>query len=139
MIMDRSAITHVRNAIHNPDDPLHFMRLKPTARRITIRLGDLVLAETTAAHRLLEAGRDLYDPVFYVPAGDVRVGLEPVDRTTHCPIKGDTTYYDAVLPDGTRIAELAWCYTRPLPFVPDMTGLVAFDPKRTTIVDAPLD
>ncbi len=128
----------VQDAILNPGNPDHFMRLKPAAKRVTIRLGDTVLAESTNATRLLEAGRDLYDPVLYIPPADVAVPLQRLDKSTHCPLKGDAAYYTASLPDGSRAEEIGWSYEVPLDFAAAMAGLIAFDPARVTVTEAPL-
>jgi uncharacterized protein (DUF427 family) len=52
-------ITRATQTIHNPADPRHFMRLKPVSRQITIRLGDMLLARTSRALRLVEVSNDV--------------------------------------------------------------------------------
>jgi uncharacterized protein (DUF427 family) len=59
----RAQVTLSRDTIHNPDDPRHYMRIKPVKGRVRILLGGRVLADSTDALRLLEAGHDVYDPV----------------------------------------------------------------------------
>lgn len=68
----RAQVTIARDTIHHPDEPRHFMRIKPVRARVRVLRGGRVLAESERARRLLEAGRDLYDPVLYFPAADVR-------------------------------------------------------------------
>ena len=117
------------HTIHRPDAVRHFMRFKPVHATVTVRRGDRVLARSDAAMRLTEIGHDIYDPVFYIPAGDVVADLAPVpDRSTHCPLKGDASYFTDI--DGTTIA---WTYDRPLAFSAMLEGHVAFYPNLVTV------
>lgn len=113
-------------AIRRPDAPNHFMVLKPIRRRVVIRLPDgRKLAESVRATRLLESGKTLYDPVIYLPQQDLATVLTRQENTTHCPLKGDASYY-MFCSDGHFIADLAWSYDQPLEFAQDIAGLIAF-------------
>ena len=137
--MSQADTTLVANAIHNPAEPRHFMRIKPVARHVVFRLGDEVLAETTRAVRVLEAGKDLYDPVFYIPPSDVTATLRRNDHTTHCPLKGDAAYFDLVGADGEiRLPGIAWSYPDPPEGAADLAGLIAFYGDRVGIAETPL-
>jgi uncharacterized protein (DUF427 family) len=49
----------------------------------------------------------------YFPPDDVRAGfLEPSAASTHCPWKGDASYYNVVVGDG-RNEDAAWYYPEP--------------------------
>lgn len=67
-----------RLTIHNPGNNAHFMRVKPVGATVRVSRGDALLAETKGALRVLETGRDVYDPVLYIPETDVVGPLEPV-------------------------------------------------------------
>jgi uncharacterized protein (DUF427 family) len=69
-------------------------------------------------------------PVLYVPLEDVRADLlERTDRTTHCPFKGDATYW--TLRAGGEVRENAvWGYEDPIPAAAWLKGLVAVYPDR---------
>ena len=121
--------------IHRPDAPAHMMRIKPAARLVRIRLGGTVIAESRRALLLVEIGRDVADPVFYLPREDVTAALVDGARTTHCPLKGDTSYFDLA---GGAVAEIAWSYTSPLPFAAELADHLAFDSSRTSVEIAPL-
>ena len=137
--MPHPDVTLAQETIHNPSEPRHFMRLKPVGRRVRIRLGDEVLAETTRALRVLEVGKDLYDPVLYVPDEDVVARLGPNDRTTHCPLKGDAAHFDLIGEDGTvRQPKIAWSYREPLGHASGLAGRTAFYTDRLTVEEAPL-
>lgn len=127
-------ITMVKNGIHNPSNPKHFMRLKPCARRVRIWRGDLLLVDTVNATRLMEVGGDLYDPMFYIRPQDVKGQLNQIpDKSTHCPLKGDASYYlleDDTIPEGSYFA---WSYDDPFDFASDLNGLIAFNPDLVRI------
>ena len=117
-----------RQTIHNPDNEAHFMRIKPVNATVRIRKGAQPLAETKRALRVLETGRDVYDPVLYIPLEDVMAPLEPVaDKSTHCPLKGDASYF------AFGDEEIAWTYDRPLAISEQLRGYIAFYPNRTVI------
>ena len=136
---DARPVPPIAGMIHRPGVPAHMMRIAPARRRITVLVNGVTLAESDGALRLVEIGRDVYPPAYYLPLADVRVELVPTDRSTHCPLKGDTTYHDWRPGDGApAVADVAWVYDRPLPHAGELAGRVAFDPARATIVDAPL-
>lgn len=115
------------------------MRIKPVHSRVRIRLGDTVLADSSTAIRLLEVGKDFYDPMIYVAPQDISVVLEPVaDRSSHCPLKGDAAYFSyAGWTPRDQGDYLAWSYPEPLGFARDLKGLVAFNPGYVTIEEMP--
>ena len=45
------------------------MRVKPVKATIRVSRGDKLLAESRNALRVQETGRDVYDPVLYIPRG----------------------------------------------------------------------
>lgn len=132
----RDRATSAVHTIHDPREPSHFMRLKPARRHVRVRHGGRTLCETTEAVWLLEVGKDLYDPVLYVPRRDVAAALLPIDKTTHCPLKGDASYFDLADGDGAPTA-IAWSYEAPFAYAADLAGLIAFDPAKVTIEIAP--
>jgi hypothetical protein len=83
---NREQITLSRETIHNPDEPRHFMRIKPMPGLVRILYKGRVLAESSRALRLLEAGKDIYDPTIYLPASDLRAALSPGEKRTYCPL-----------------------------------------------------
>lgn len=129
----------VPNAIRNPAEPGHFMRIKPVDRRIAVWLEGEMLAETTGAVRVLEVGKDLYDPVLYLPVEDVTPRLRRNEEaSSHCPLKGDAVYFDLLDADGgVRVPKIAWSYASPFDFAAELAGRVAFYAKHVTIEDAP--
>ena len=62
----------------------------------------------------------------YFPEGDVRVDvLEKSVSSTHCPWKGDASYYSIVV-DGDRHSDAAWYYPDPYDAAKEIKGYVAF-------------
>ena len=53
--------------------------------------------------------------------------LRPTDHSTHCPWKGDASYYDVVV-DGERAENAAWYYPAPKEAAAEIAGHVAFYP-----------
>src|SRR5207253_1550376 len=54
-------------------------------------------------------------PRLYVPLDDLdRDVLEPTDHTTHCPFKGDASYYTVRVGDDVR-ENAVWAYPDPKP------------------------
>jgi uncharacterized protein (DUF427 family) len=65
-------------------------------------------------------------PVHYFPRDDVRMDLlRPSEHSTHCPLKGDASYWSIAA--GDRVAEnAAWSYEDPIESAAALAGLVAF-------------
>jgi uncharacterized protein (DUF427 family) len=103
--------------------PAHVLYLHEVPQRVRGRFAGETVVDTRRAMLLHETG---LLPQWYVPLADVRQDLiERTDRTTHCPFKGDASYW--TLRVGDRAAENAiWGYEHPKPDCPPLTGLVAF-------------
>ncbi|MFK8033572.1 MAG: DUF427 domain-containing protein [Hyphomicrobiales bacterium] len=127
--MSTNTVTMATEAIHNPKEPRHFMRLKPVSRRVQVSLNGAILADTTNAMRLTEVGRDIYDPVIYIPEADIVAGISAIEgKTSHCPLKGDASYFSHGSDD-----PIAWTYDRPFEFTAALKGLVAFYPDKVSV------
>jgi len=101
--------------------------VEPVTRRVVVRLGGHVVANSARALRVLETS---HPPVYYVPADDVASGaLAASGRTSYCEFKGIASYWD-VIGGNRREADAAWSYPSPSPGYGDLTGAVAFYPGR---------
>ena len=120
-------MTELEGAIRSPSNPNHLMVVRPVGRTVRVYAGDTLIAESRDALRVMEVGKTLYDPMVYVPASDIAVDLAPVDKSTHCPLKGDASY--ASLDD----EEIAWTYDRPLDASKILAGHCAFWPNKVRI------
>lgn len=99
------------------------VRTEPCPRRVRAYLGGVAVADSTRVLLLLETA---HLPVYYFPADDVRTDLlEPTDKRTTCPYKGDASYWTVRV--GDRVAANAvWSYQDPLPGREDIKGYLAF-------------
>lgn len=103
----------------------HRLRISKTTARVVVRRGDTVLADTTSAVLLLEGS---LPPRYYIARDDVTMDLlMPVDTQTHCPFKGDATYWSF---DGV---DIAWTYLTPIEGAELIAGRVCFFNERTDI------
>ena len=110
--------------------PDHPITITPNPRRIRVTAGDIVIAETTKALTLKEAK---YPAVQYVPRQDANMALlERTDRVTHCPYKGDASYY-SVKADGKTLDNAIWTYETPFPAMTEISGHLAFYPDKVKI------
>ena len=106
-----------------PPPPGRTIYLELTPKRIRVEVGGEVIADSRRAFMLQESG---LQPVYYFPAQDVRTDvLTPTDRHTHCPKKGDASYY-TIQAGGETVENGAWYYPEPLPDAPFLKDLVAF-------------
>ncbi|MGV1007697.1 MAG: DUF427 domain-containing protein [Dermatophilaceae bacterium] len=97
----------------------------PSSERIRVVLGGQVIAEATAALRVLETS---HPPTYYLPAGAFRNGaLRPTRGSTWCEWKGRAAYFDLVA--GDRVApSAAWTYPDPSPGFEALRDQVAVMP-----------
>ncbi len=102
----------------------HPITIEPERRRVVVRSGDTVIAESQDALVLQEAS---YPPVHYLPPEDVDWSiLEDSETTTFCPFKGDASYATLRLASGTEVSDVLWKYDDPYPAVEAIRGHVAF-------------
>ncbi len=87
-------------------------RLEPDTREIVIRVGDVEIARSECALRLLETASP---PTIYLPFADAVPGVlvaMPSAGRSHCEWKGSAVYWSVVLGD-TRLDAVAWSYPEP--------------------------
>jgi uncharacterized protein (DUF427 family) len=104
------------------DGPKHIVYFEDFPRRMRAVLGGETVIDTTRGKLLHESS---LPAVLYVPLEDVRQDLiAPTDHTTHCPFKGDASYW--TISAGGRTAENAlWGYPEPIASAPWLAGYVA--------------
>ena len=115
--------------VPGPDHPI---TIEPTGGRVSVRLGDTVIADTTAALSLSES---TYPVVQYIPLDDVDASrIRRTDTSTYCPYKGDASYY-SIVGDGSGelVTDAIWTYEAPYPAVASIAGHVAFYPNLVRI------
>jgi uncharacterized protein (DUF427 family) len=101
----------------------HVISVEPCPKRVRTVFGDVTIADSTRVLLLLESK---HLPVYYFPVEDVRMDLlEPTEHATHCPYKGDASYW-SIKVDGRLAEDAVWGYQDPLPERADIKGHVAF-------------
>lgn len=111
-------------------DPAHTITVTPYPRTVTVRFGDAVIASTTRALELREGS---YPPVLYVPFVDIYFEhLEKTSTRTHCPFKGDATYW-GVTAQGVAAADVMWAYEAPYDEMLAISDHAAFYADKVTI------
>jgi len=96
----------------------------------TVRAAGAVLAESHDAVELCERG---YPPVIYFPRDDIAMAfLDRSEKTTHCPHKGDASYYSIQAKSGP-LTDAAWSYETPLDGVSAIAGHLAFQSEQVTV------
>ena len=113
---------------------VHAIEIAPFGGRVRVRSGGAIVADSAHAMMLEETG---LAPVFYLPRGDVRMELfAPSERTSHCPHKGDASYFHLDW-EGGKVADAAWTYEAPYPIALSIAGHVAFYRDRVEIEALP--
>jgi uncharacterized protein (DUF427 family) len=91
-------------------NPGKLLETELSPRRVRVKAGGETVADTTRALLMREGG---HTPVYYFPMEDVRMDLfEPTDHSTHCPYKGDASYWTLKLGDTVR-ENVMWSYREP--------------------------
>jgi class 3 adenylate cyclase/uncharacterized protein (DUF427 family) len=108
------------------------LRVTPYPGFVRASFAGVPVAETSRAIVLHETRQP---PRLYVPREDVRADcLERSERRTHCPFKGDASYW--TLRVGERRAENAlWAYETPLEDAAALAGYVSFYPDQVGLED----
>ena len=115
--------------IPGPDHPITTER---NPARVVVTLGGRVIADTHDALALREA---TYPAVQYIPREDVDMSLlERTDHSSHCPYKGDASYFSIPL-GGDRSRNAVWTYEDPHPAVAAIKGRLAFYPDRVDSIE----
>lgn len=99
------------------------IKIRKAPGKWSVRAGGAVLGESANA---LELSEGEYPPVIYFPRGDIAMAfLDQTDKSTHCPHKGDATYF-SVVTKSTTLQNAAWSYDAPFDAVDRIAGYVAF-------------
>jgi uncharacterized protein (DUF427 family) len=99
------------------------IRIRKAEGTWVVRAGGAVLAESKNALELSEPG---YPDIIYFPRDDIAMAfLDATDRQTHCPHKGDASYFSIVTKSQT-LENTAWSYETPHDAVARIKGHLAF-------------
>ena len=112
--------------------PKHKLSTQPATVRVQVKYKGEVIADSRDALEMHETheGSVLAPVVYYVPRKDVRMErLARTSHSTHCPFKGDASYYS--LRNGPENA--VWSYEQPYDELLAIKDLVAFYPDKFEI------
>jgi len=100
--------------------------LEPSTKRVEVRVGAIVIADSTAAYRVMETS---HPPTWYLPRADIVDARlrRSAARGSVCEWKGIATYWDVLAGDRV-IDSVGWSYEAPTPRFRPITGYLSFMP-----------
>jgi uncharacterized protein (DUF427 family) len=91
-------------------NPAKALTIAPHSGTVTVEAGGVTIARSDRALVLTEPP---YAPAFYIPFADIDFSaLSKTERSTHCPYKGDASYW-TVTPAGAKGENAMWAYEAP--------------------------
>jgi uncharacterized protein (DUF427 family) len=108
----------------------------PADLHVVVRVSDTIVADSRRPVILQEG--DL-PTRYYLPREDVRTDLlQPTERHTTCPYKGQASYWSLEV-GGTTHDNVVWSYETPIPDALPIEGLLCFynDRVELTIDESP--
>ncbi|MFK7917901.1 MAG: DUF427 domain-containing protein [Ilumatobacter sp.] len=97
---------------------------------VEVRLDGEVVASATRPVLLEETG---LPTAYYLPKSDLVVEARPIELSTHCPFKGDASYW-TIEAGGRSHDAIAWSYEQPRDGAEEIEGHVAFFANRAEIL-----
>jgi uncharacterized protein (DUF427 family) len=118
--------------------PQHRVETRPASGRVRVTYEGELIADTREAVELHESfgeGKKTVAPVvYYLPRKDVRMDrLVASSHRTHCPFKGDASYFSVV--DGPENA--VWSYEAPYDEMLAIKERLAFYPDKFEVKPSP--
>lgn len=115
--------------VPGPDHPITVTR---SGKHVRVTFAGRVIADTKNALTLKEAN---YRPALYVPRADTDMSvLAPSDHHTHCPYKGDASYF-TINVNGSSAKNAVWSYEEPYPAMAEIKEYLAFYPDRVDKIE----
>jgi uncharacterized protein (DUF427 family) len=112
--------------------PDRIMEYTSAGKRVRVTFGGELIADTQAAIALREAD---YPIGYYIPRADVRMDLlRRTDHSTHCPFKGDASYW-SLEASGTSVENAVWSYETPFDEAEVIKGYVSFYGSKVDAIE----
>lgn len=109
-----------------------YITIRKAGGKWTVRAGGAVLGESSNVLELTEGDNP---SVIYFPREDIATAfLDTSDQRTHCPHKGDASYFSIVTKSKT-IQNAAWSYEDPKTEVAAIKGYLAFHTSNEVAVE----
>ena len=117
--------------------PQHRVETRPASVHVRVTYEGEVIADTRDAlemHESMGEGKKTAAPVvYYIPRKDVKMDrLERTAHSTHCPFKGDASYFS--LKGGPENA--VWSYEQPYDEMATLKDHLAFYPDKVDSIEA---
>lgn len=98
--------------------------LEPVRQTLRVIFNDVEIANTSAAHRILETS---HPPTYYIPRRDIRLDFltEAKGGSTFCEFKGLARYW-TINVDGKVSEKAAWSYPNPTHAFVDIADDLSF-------------
>ena len=110
----------------------HAITIEKNPHRIKVAFHGTVIADTTRALVLKEGP---LPPATYIPREDVQMSyLQRTDHSTHCPFKGDASYF-SVHVDDQRADNAVWTYETPIDSVPQIKDYLSFYVEKLNVIE----
>lgn len=108
---------------HTPSEKNHTLEWIESPKQVRVMFNGQYIANSKNVKILNETG---HTPVYYFPEKDLRMDfLEATEHSTHCPFKGDASYWSVRV--GDQLAENAvWSYPDPIEGAKYLAGHYAF-------------
>lgn len=115
-----------------PTPAASHITIEPNPNRVIVRLGGATIADTTRALVMRAPGTP---DVQYIPREDVDMAsLVRTSHVTHCPYKGDASYWS--IRSGSRTVDNAvWSYETPFDAMAPIKGHLAFYSDRVDSIE----
>ena len=115
-----------------PIGPDHPITVTAHPRRVRVMFQEHLIGDSADVLRMQES---TYRPVFYFPRQDVSMEfLTRTEHSTHCPFKGDASYYSLMM-DGHLEENAVWTYETPFDQMNTIAGRLAFYPDKVQIYE----
>lgn len=108
----------------------HTIITRTGEQHVEVRLDDEVVAASDRPVLLEETGLPTR---YYLPREDVTAEVRGIDLSTHCPFKGDASYW--TIDGATKTHDgIAWSYETPKAGAEEIEGHLCFAPDRTELL-----
>jgi uncharacterized protein (DUF427 family) len=115
------------------DAEAHRVVIEPNPHRLRVIHRGITIADTSRGLTLKETG---LPDVFYFPREDVNMTrLERSTDTSHCPYKGDASYFHLHMEESGIVENAAWSYEEPLEGAARIKGYLAFYASEVDRID----
>lgn len=121
---------------YHPRNPYHRVDYVESTRHVEVLIDGVKVAETDRPLMVFET---LLTTRIYIPEADVdQAYLTPTDASSHCPYKGDASYYSVEV-NGEQYDNIVWTYPDPVPEAPRLKGKLAFWPDKDKRIQLVVD